>query len=1032
MHHAVRRSLAAVSLLLALPLSITPAAATTPTFVEGVVLVGFKPDVPESARAEARLAAGASAASRLTSLDPTAEKLSLRPGLSVPQAIKALLRNPNIRYAEPDYVVTHAALSNDTYYTNGNLWGLYGDASTPSNSFGSQAAEAWAAGFTGSRNIHVGIVDEGIQVTHPDLVANIWVNPFDPLDGTDNDGNGFANDVNGWDFVNNDASVYDGSSSKPSVDAHGTHVAGTIGGVGGNGAGVAGVNWQVSIISAKFLGANGGSTSDAVRAVDYLNDLKSRHGINIVATNNSWGGGGFSQAMLDAINRGGDRGILFIAAAGNASTNNDTTPSYPASYQCTTTAAGQPRGWDCIVSVAAITSTGGLASYSNYGSTSVDLGAPGSAIVSSVPVDSYASYNGTSMATPHVTGAAALCASINPALTAQEIRAAILNSVAPTNSLAGKTVTGGRLDIGAMATLCQPPSAPVSGAPGGLAASAVSASSIALTWLDGVSNESYYEVQRGDASCAGFVTVAKLTANATTYTDTGLTGQTGYCYRVRAGNLLPSVSTWSGTAQAQTMAPPPPYTCSPVPYQWLSPALNAVALGDDAQFTAALPFGFPFYGNSATSVSVGSNGFLRLDSGAATSYANAAIASTAEPNGFIAAYWDDLDPSSGGAVGTGTLGTPGSRQFVVTWDNVPHFSLAGSALSFQVVLEEATGDFVLNYRDVVVGSSTYDYGRSATVGVENPQGTAGTAISVNAATLADLTSYRCTTRNVASVPAAPALKVASVAANAVGLSWPDVMGETGYVVERSPDGATAWGVIANLSANATSYADSGLQPTTAYYYRIRAMNDLGASAYSAVVSATTLAVAPSAPTSLSAAALSSSSVALAWADNSGNETGFEVERSLSGGTFAKVATLGSNATSFTDSGLAAATSYTYRVRAVSGSSGSAYSNTASATTPAPTVLSPAAPANVSVKLASGRKDVAVSWSDQSSNETAFEVGRALASAPASIVVVGTVAANTVRYTDTPGIATSYVYFVRATNGGGNSAWAGPSTVVTTR
>jgi subtilisin family serine protease len=181
--------------------------------------------------------------------------------------------------------------------------------------------------------------------------------------------------------------------------------------------------------------------------VDYFTDLKTRHGINIVATNNSWGGGGYSQALKDAIDRANVAGILFIAAAGNSGTNNDVTASYPSSYD-------SPN----VIAVASITSSGGLSSFSQFGATTVDIGAPGSGIWSSVPVASgkgknatvgsgYASYNGTSMATPHVSGAAALYASLNPNATAAQIKAALLGSATSTSSLAGKTVTGGRLNV---------------------------------------------------------------------------------------------------------------------------------------------------------------------------------------------------------------------------------------------------------------------------------------------------------------------------------------------------------------------------------------------------------------------------------------------------------------------------------------------------------------------------------------------------------------------------------------------------------
>ena len=331
---------------------------------------------------------------------------------------------------------------------------MYGADTNPRNPYGSRAGEAWAAGAVGSSSVYVGIVDSGVQAAHPDLAANIWTNPFDPVDGIDNDGNGYVDDVHGWDFANDDNGTFDGVS-----DDHGTHVAGTVGARGGNGTGVAGVNWRVTMIVTKFLSSGVGSSYDAVRALDYLTDLKLRHGLNIVVTNNSWGGPGYSQSLLDAIDRGGDAGILFIAAAGNDGSDIEATPQYPANYRCVTRANGSPRGWDCIVSVASTTSTGARSSFSNYGSVSVDLGAPGSGIYSTVPTASgsgYAYYSGTSMATPHVTGAVALCASLDPSLTAPEKRDLLLGSVIPTGSMSGTTRTGGRLDVATLAQRCTP------------------------------------------------------------------------------------------------------------------------------------------------------------------------------------------------------------------------------------------------------------------------------------------------------------------------------------------------------------------------------------------------------------------------------------------------------------------------------------------------------------------------------------------------------------------------------------------------
>jgi len=315
------------------------------------------------------------------------------------------------------------------------------------NQYGTQAEEAWNAGHIGSNSVYVGVIDEGIQFTHPDIDANVWTNPYDPVDGIDNDGNGYKDDIHGWDFVSNNNTIYDGGTAG-TRDDHGTHVTGTIAGEGGNGTGVAGVNWKVTYISGKFLGPNGGTIADAIEAVNYFTDLKNRHGLNIVALNNSWGGGGYSQALHTAIIRAAKANILFIAAAGNNGSNNNTVASYPSNYNTLIgTSSESAASYDSVIAVAALNSNGTLASFSNYGSTTVDLAAPGSGIYSTVAYNSYASYSGTSMATPHVTGAAALYASTHPGATAAEIKAAILASVVPTPSLAGKTVTGGRLNV---------------------------------------------------------------------------------------------------------------------------------------------------------------------------------------------------------------------------------------------------------------------------------------------------------------------------------------------------------------------------------------------------------------------------------------------------------------------------------------------------------------------------------------------------------------------------------------------------------
>ncbi len=412
--------------------------------------------------------------------------------LSADRAAETLAGQSAVAYAEPDYIVHAAVLSNDPGVTGGRMWGMAGDQSSPANAYGSQAAEAWAAGYTGTTKVAVGVIDSGVDYTHQDLYLNIWLNnneiptgfrsklvdtdrdgtiTFRDLnasvnalyvkdlnyngridagdllsdarweDGMDTDYNGYRDDLIGWDFVNFDNDPYDD-------EGHGTHVAGTIGATGGNGVGVAGVGWSTLIVPLKFLDAAGsGRTSAAVKAIDYFTAAASRStAVDFVATNNSWGGGGYSQSVMDAIVRGARQDILFIAAAGNGgedqiSDNNDAVGNFPSNYSTMSL-----LGWDAVIAVSALTSTGALASYSNYGAGTADIGAPGSSIYSTLAGGGYGYMSGTSMATPHVAGAIALIAASTGG-TAADLRADLLSSATATSSLMGKTVTGGRLDV---------------------------------------------------------------------------------------------------------------------------------------------------------------------------------------------------------------------------------------------------------------------------------------------------------------------------------------------------------------------------------------------------------------------------------------------------------------------------------------------------------------------------------------------------------------------------------------------------------
>jgi subtilisin family serine protease len=349
---------------------------------------------------------------------------------TVEQTIEWYREQPGVEYAEPDYLqfpieaIPPATTPDDPRFDE--LWGLNNTAQTGGTADADiDAPEAWDL-TTGDSTIIVGVIDTGTDISHTDLVANIWINRDEVADdGIDNDNNGYIDDVNGWDFHNDDNSVYDPADG----DTHATHVSGTIGALASNTVGVTGIAWKVKMMPLKFLGAGGGFTSNAITAIQYAIDNGAK------MTTNSWGGGGFSQALKDAIDASGTAGMLFMAAAGNSGQDADINPHYPAGYTS-----------DNIVSVAATDHNDGIASFSTYGLTTVDLGAPGVSILSTLPDNTYGSYNGTSMATPHVTGVAVLVYSAFPSLTHQEVKARLMAAGDPIDALSGKTVSGKRLN----------------------------------------------------------------------------------------------------------------------------------------------------------------------------------------------------------------------------------------------------------------------------------------------------------------------------------------------------------------------------------------------------------------------------------------------------------------------------------------------------------------------------------------------------------------------------------------------------------
>ena len=437
---------------------------------DGDILVRYKNSIPHvsvmpnaAATIQSALGRAAVVSMRQMATDPTVHVVSIDQAADVSKAIAALKRNPDVEVAEENIDIelydqdepAGVAVPNDAEFAK--QWGMLNTGQTIGGGWtGASAGVAgadinvsplWAAGITGSRDIIVAVIDTGVDGTHPDLKDNIFVNKGEiPGNGIDDDHNGFVDDVSGWNFVKNTNQMIDDHS-------HGTHCAGVIGASGNDGHGVVGVNWKVRILPVKiFDGKGGGKLEVAVNAINYATMMGAR------VMSNSWGWKGsgkeksgdrisinsgdggediakVSTLMREAIKKAGEKGALFVAAAGNSRADNDSTPHFPSSYKL-----------DNIVSVAALDNKDKLASFSCYGKNSVHVGAPGVDVYSTVPGGKFQMMSGTSMATPHVSGIAALALSHNPSLTYQELKARMISTSTPIPALAGKFQAGGRIN----------------------------------------------------------------------------------------------------------------------------------------------------------------------------------------------------------------------------------------------------------------------------------------------------------------------------------------------------------------------------------------------------------------------------------------------------------------------------------------------------------------------------------------------------------------------------------------------------------
>lgn len=638
--------------------SFTALTANAP-FAEGQMLVRFAPQAdrtwPSMAAKNSILAKagnGKLATARVAKEYKIVRGLSLVKlprNITVKDALVMLNNTPGILYAEPDYQLEALSvlqtIPNDPRFSE--LWGLNNtgqSGGTPDADI--DAPEAWDIATDGS-NIIVAVIDTGVDYTHPDLAANMWVNSAE-LNGTtgvDDDGNGYVDDIYGYDFCNDDGDPMDDHY-------HGTHVAGTIGAVGNNGQGIAGVSWNAKIMALKFLDYSGsGYDSDAIECIQYATLM----GANL--SNNSWGGGGYSQALKDAIDAAGNANQVFVASAGNDyGNNNDINPTYPASYACQN-----------IIAVLATDKYDNMSNFSDYGPTSVDIGAPGSDILSCQPGSNYQYLNGTSMAAPHVSGSAALIWSFYPSMPYQQVKDLLIQTVDEIPALAGRCVSQGRLNL----------------------FNAVN--EVSVSWLEFVPQSGFVpagEVNNVSVLFHGDVPVGTYQGQITVFTNDPYTPETNIPVTMTVEPLDYFTELFDSgnndmANRALTFIPIGSchyYNLCIVPASEfpVDPAGGTiVTLHDDDYYEIQLQNNtISLYGTSYDTFYIGSNGYITFVSGD-THYLEQFTEHFALPR--IAALFDDLNPYAGGSISYKEL----PDRVVVTFQNVSEFNLT-TTNSFQV------------------------------------------------------------------------------------------------------------------------------------------------------------------------------------------------------------------------------------------------------------------------------------------------------------------------------------------------------------
>jgi subtilisin family serine protease len=664
-----------------------------PDFVPGEVLVRFKPNrafegatrvaVPDNSPSAKELGVAAMTGEEvqvdLNRFEGSEIVDGLRLARMAPEdttkAISALQARDDVLYAEPNYLRhIETTTPNDPQFTS-----LYGISKIG-------APQAWDS-TTGSRNVVVGVIDEGIDINHPDLQANIWTNP------SPGSIPGITGDLHGYDFIN-------GSGTIP-AELHATHVSGTIGAVGNNGVGVVGVNWQVSLMSLRFIDdvTGSGSDADALKAYNYAKQMKDlwvssggTKGANLRVINASYGGGGYSQASADAINALGQSGILFVAAAGNDGSNTDISANYPSNY-----------GLSNVMSVASTTSADTLSGFSNFGLHTVTLGAPGSSVLSTLPGNSYGILSGTSMATPHVVGSAALLCAANSSLTVTQLRALLAFNGDTVAALQGKSLSGRRLNVFKSLQAMSEGDTTAPGTVGGFQVSAQNGRSMTLSWTasgdDGSAGQaSLYDVSFVDQSTGAVVPVTNLIPAAS---GAPQTISLNLPYRHTAGSFrvreFDNVGNEGTPATVSVNVPPSiadPYTTALNSPASLSTGGTPLGLTFDDHYleNLQLPFAFPFFGQTFSTVTISTNGNLYFSTPPkrANGDADDVPGAVGDLGRFkmIAGMWDDLDlRTSRRADADVYLVQPGAGRVIFRWQGVQFGDgTNGDPINFEIEL----------------------------------------------------------------------------------------------------------------------------------------------------------------------------------------------------------------------------------------------------------------------------------------------------------------------------------------------------------